>query len=172
MSSTPDPTPDPTPAPASNSTPAPAPAQDSSTGEPSDTAIADALAEIVPPFIATPGPGTTFDWYDGSRTSGYATVYPQSTSSGAFTISGSITTVLAKLDDGSWFAENYDPQCSISYNYADEYYGNAGMQGFYMESGVGYGNGYAWTTVTPLNFAGGSDPTGDDVTCYCVVFRR
>lgn len=35
-----------------------------------------------------------------------------------------------------------------------------------MESSVGYGNGYAWTTVTPLNFAGGSDPTGDDVTCY------
>ena len=164
--STPDPAPDPTPAPASNATPEPAPAQNSSTGEPSATAIADALAEIVPPFIVTPGPGTTFDWYDGSHTSGYATVYPQSTSSGAFTVSGTITIVLTKLDDGSWFAENYDPQCFISYNYADEYYDNAGMQGFYMESSVEYGNGYAWTTVTPLNFAGGSDPTGDDLTCY------
>lgn len=135
-------------------------------GKPSDAAIADALAEIVPPFIATPGPGTTFDWYDGSQTSGYATVYPQSTQSGAFTVSGYITIVLAKLDDGSWFAENYDPQCSISYGYADEYYNETGTQGFYLESNVAYGNGYAWTTVTPLNFAGGSDPTGNDATCY------
>lgn len=31
-----------------------------------------------------------------------------------------------------------------------------------------FGNGNAWTNITPLYFAGGSDPTGEDLTCYWI----
>lgn len=133
---------------------------------PSDAEIADTLAEVIMPFIAVPGSGTSFEWNDSSHTSGVATVYPQSAIDGAFTISGYISIEMVQQNDGSWAMQFYDSEnCSISYNYADEYFDDAGIQGFYLESEV-FLDGYAWTNVTTLNFAGGSDPTGPDLTCY------
>lgn len=133
---------------------------------PSDAEIAETLAEVIMPFIAVPGSGTSFEWNDSSHTSGVATVYPQSAIDGAFTISGYISIAMVQQNDGSWAMQFYDSEnCSISYNYADEYFDDAGIQGFYLESEV-FLDGYAWTNVTTLNFAGGSDPTGPDLTCY------
>ena len=128
---------------------------------PSDADVAAALAEIIPAVVAVPGQWSANEW-------GTVSITPRSTVSGAFSISGSVDIMMAQAGDGSWFAETSDSNCTITYNYADEYYEDAANQrGFVIDSTVKAGGGIAVITVTPLDFThGGSDPTGMDYSCY------
>lgn len=127
---------------------------------PSDADVAAALAEIIPTVVAVPGSWSVNEW-------GTVSITPRSTVSGAFSISGSVDIMMAQAGDGSWFAEASDSNCTITYNYAGEYYEDATNQrGFVIDSTVKAGGGIAIITVTPLDFTWGSDPTGLDYSCY------
>lgn len=127
---------------------------------PSDADVAAALAEIIPAVVAVPGSWSVNEW-------GTVSITPCSTVSSAFSISGSVDIMMAQAGDRSWFAEASDSNCTITYNYAGEYYEDAANQrGFVIDSTVKVGGGIAVITVTPLDFTHGSDPTGMDYSCY------
>lgn len=129
-------------------------------GAPSDADVAAALAVIMPAVVAVPGQWSINEY-------GTVSITPQSAVSGAFTISGSVDIMMVQIDDGSWFAEASENNCTITYNHSGEYYEDAANQrGFVIDSLVEVGGGYASITVTPLDFTYGSDPTGADYTCY------
>lgn len=135
-------------------------AESAQSNGPSDADVAAALAEIIPTVVAVPGQWSVNEW-------GTVSITPRSTVSGAFSISGSVDIMMAQAGDGSWFAEASDSSCTITYNYADEYYEDAANQrGFVIDSTVKAGGGIAVITVTPLDFTHGSDPTGMDYSCY------